>query len=399
MLAIEILLLLYFGFVSCYAFILSVAALLFFKAPLPSTAPGLTKFAVLIPSYKEDNVIIGVAHEALQQNYPKESYRIIVIADSLQLSTLQQLRALPIEVIEVSFEKSTKVKSLNHAFAEAGDDYQFALILDADNVMEKNFLRKMNELIGHGYRAIQCERTSKNETNSMSVLDGFSERINNFIYRQGHVAMGMSCSLIGSGMIFEYAVAKEILSKLDSIGGFDRELELELIRRKIPIQYGKGILVYDEKVESTEVFEKQRTRWLSSQFIYLKKYYMEGLRALVKGNFTMFNSAILKNIQLPRVLNIGLLFLLSILGFIFRDYLILKFYPWPIFLSMNVLAIAFAIPLKYYNRQMFHSFLLLPKIFLKMFNLLFKLKGANKTFIHTPHGVSNVTANDKNSKT
>jgi cellulose synthase/poly-beta-1,6-N-acetylglucosamine synthase-like glycosyltransferase len=394
MLALEIILLIYFTYVSSYSFLLSVAGL-FFRAPKPAESAVKRKIAVLIPSYKEDTVIVAVAEHALKQTYPRDRYDVVVIADSLKQETIAKLKALPLILVEVSFEKSTKVNSLNRAMDVIGDNYDYALILDADNVMEKDFLHKMNNMLGLGFKAIQAERTSKNHTTSMSILDGFSERINNFIYRQGHVAAGLSCSLIGSGMIFEYKTVKEILSGLKSIGGFDRELELALIRRGVRIYYGKGALVYDEKVETTEVFERQRTRWLSSQFIYLKKYFAEGMKALIHGNLAMFNSAILKNIQLPRVINLGILFVLTILSAIFHEYVTLNIYPWAIFLIMNVTAIAFAIPVRYYNWQMLKSILLLPQIFVKMFRILFRLKGANKSFIHTPHSVTNVTVDKK----
>ncbi len=41
------------------------------------------KFVVFIPAYKEDQVIYNVAYEVLKQNYPKDLFEIIVIADSL----------------------------------------------------------------------------------------------------------------------------------------------------------------------------------------------------------------------------------------------------------------------------------------------------------------------------
>jgi cellulose synthase/poly-beta-1,6-N-acetylglucosamine synthase-like glycosyltransferase len=388
MIVLEILFLLYFGYVSLYQFVLAIAGL-FYKEQLPPEGERKRKIAVLIPSYKEDNVIVDVAHEALQQNYPADSYDVVIIADSLKPETVARLKALPIIVVEVSFEKSTKVKSLNRAMAAIGDNYEFALILDADNVMERDFLRKMNNLLAIGHRAIQGQRTSKNQTTSMSILDGMSERINNYVYRQGSVAIGISSSLIGSGMLFEYAVLKDILLKLDSVGGFDRELELDIIRRNIKIFYAKGVLVYDEKVESTEVFEKQRTRWLSSQFIYLKKYFFSGFKSIFQGNFSFFNSAILKNVQLPRLLNLGLLFIITLLAFVLRNYLSFSYLWWVAFLLMNMAAMALAIPLHMYNWDLLKSIVLLPKIFIKMFNLLFRLKGANKEFIHTPHGISN----------
>ncbi len=397
MIVLEAVLLIYFAFVSFYAFFLAMAGQ-FFKKPSPPPSQNRKKFAVLIPSYREDAVILPVAREALNQKYPRDRFEVIIIADSLRTETIAELRLLPITVLEVTFEKSTKVKSLNKAMSVIGDNYDFAVILDADNVMEPLFLDKINNLIGNGYEAIQAERISKNQTTSMSVLDGFSERINNFIYRQGHVAAGLSCSLIGSGMVFPYCVVKDILSHLDSIGGFDRELELHLIRSGIKIHYGKGVLVYDEKVENTEVFERQRTRWLSSQFVYLRKYFAEGMSALLRGNISMFNSAILKNIQLPRIINIGLLVIISVAAILLNDYLTLKYYPWIFFLILNVAAMALAIPARLYNREMFKSILLLPKVVVKMFALLFRLKGANKSFIHTPHGVTNLSAEDKNNR-
>ena len=243
----EIILLSYFGYVSLYSFILSTAGL-FYKTPNPPEARRLRKVAVLIPAYKEDQVITGVAEQALQQNYPSDFFDVVVIADSLKATTLEKLRKLPIKVVEVFFEKSTKVKALNRAMEVLGDDYDCVLILDADNVMERDFIRKMNNLFDVGYLAIQGRRDPKNENTSMALLDGLSETINNFIYRQGNVALGWSASLNGSGMIFDYAICKSIMSKMDSIGGFDRELELQLVEKGIKVFFARNVIVYDEKV-------------------------------------------------------------------------------------------------------------------------------------------------------
>lgn len=382
---IEILLLSYFGYVSLYSFFLSTAGL-FYKHLRAPEASILRKVAVLIPAYKEDKVIPGVAEQALQQNYPADLYDVIVIADSLKASTLQKLRALPIKVVEVSFEKSTKVKALNRAMQVIGDDYDCALVLDADNVMERDFIRKMNNLFDLGYLAIQARRDPKNENTSMALLDGLSETINNFIYRQGNVALNLSASLNGSGMMFDYAIYKDIMSQMDSIGGFDRELELRLLQRNIKVYFAKNTIVYDEKVANHEIFEHQRKRWISSHFFYLKKYFKEGWKQLFKGNFAFFNSAVLRNIQLPRLLNLGLLTVTIFLSLVFASYLSVSPVVWVFLMALNVLAMAFAVPRRFYNRKLLKSVVLIPRLFVKMFLLLFKLKGANKSFIHTPHG-------------
>ena len=125
-----------------------------------------------------------------------------------------------------------------------------------------------------------------------------------------------------------------------------------------------------------------------------------GFRAssCVSGKISLFNSAILKNIQLPRVIHLGLLAILSVVAFILSDYLFLKYYLWMVLLAMNVVAMAIAIPARLYNRDMLVSILLLPKVILKMFALLFRLRGANKSFIHTPHGVTELSAEEKNNQ-
>jgi cellulose synthase/poly-beta-1,6-N-acetylglucosamine synthase-like glycosyltransferase len=381
---IEFILLSYFGYVSLYSFILSFAGL-FYKGIKAPEATMLRKIAVLIPAYKEDQVIPGVAAEALEQNYPSDFFDVVVIADSLKDSTLQKLKALPVKVVEVSFEKSTKVKALNHAMQVIGDEYDCALILDADNIMEKDFIRKMNNVFDSGKWAIQARRDPKNENTPIALLDGLSETINNFIYRQGNVALGLSASLNGSGMMFDYAIYKEIMSSMDSIGGFDRELELRLLHRDIKVYFAKDIIVYDEKVANDEVFERQRKRWISSHFFYLRKYFFEGWTRFFQGDIAFFNSAVLRNIQLPRLLNLGLLTFITALSLIFSPYLTVSPLLWIALLMLNIVAMVFAVPLRFYNMKLLKSILLIPRLFVKMFLLLFKLKGANKTFIHTPH--------------
>jgi cellulose synthase/poly-beta-1,6-N-acetylglucosamine synthase-like glycosyltransferase len=180
MVVIEVLLLVYFIYVVLYTATFALGGFLY-KTPLSKTTTEFKTFAVLIPSYKEDSVILEVAAKAIQQNYPSANFKVYVIADSLQQTTIELLKKLPIGVIEVFFDKSTKVKSLNQALARISDvNYDYAVILDADNVMEIDFLKKMNALIGEkGYQAIQGQRKPKNQNNNLAFLDGVSEAINN----------------------------------------------------------------------------------------------------------------------------------------------------------------------------------------------------------------------------
>lgn len=388
MVAVELILLVYFFYVVGYSLTFAIAGY-GYRNPATVNTSFYSNFAVLIPSYKEDSVIVDVARQAIQQDYPRDHFHVFIIADSLKQETLDQLRALPLTVIEVVFESSTKVKSLNHALKHVPDDkYEYVVILDADNVMERKFLTKMNSLFAqHDYKAVQGQRKPKNKNNSLALLDGVSEAINNHIYRQGTVAMGLSSSISGSGIVFDLKMLRAKLALMNSIGGYDRELELKFLQQQSPVYYYRDAVVYDEKVTKTKSFRNQRKRWISSQYVYLAKYFREGCAAFFKGNFAFFNSAVLRNIQLPRLINLGLLTIFTIASIFLHEHLLLGRETWIALFLLNSFSILISIPREFYSWRLVRAFGNLPMIFVNMFFLLFRLKNANKKFIHTQHGV------------
>lgn len=380
---IELFIFFYFLFVASYSLLFSVAGI-FYQTRIFKATSHHSKIAVLIPSYKEDSVIVGVAKQALQQSYSKSNYDVIVIADSLQTETLKKLRELDIVVHQVHFDKSTKVKSLQSVL-NTYSTYDIAVILDADNVMDPAFLIKINSYFNDGWKAIQGQRTAKNRNTSFAVLDGISEAIANHINRQGSIALGLSSPIIGSGMAFDYTLLKNTLNTIDSVGGFDKELQLKILESGTKIYYAKDAIILDEKVDNPEVFENQRKRWMSSHYIYFKKFFTKGIINLFKGNLSIFNIAILYNIQLPRMMNLGLLTIVATLAILARNFLALPFWYWSLLLFVYALSFVLAIPSSYFNKSFFIALLTAPKAFITIFALHFKLKGANKKFIHTPH--------------
>src|SRR5690606_18060167 len=147
---------------------------------------------------------------------------------------------------------------------------------------EKDYLHKNNDAYHQGHHAIQAQSTAKNATNSLADLDGISEAINNFTFRKLCNAINVSSTLLGSGMPLNYKLSKDTLLNIDAVGGFDRELQILVNKAGHKILYLEDALVYDEKVENPEVLKNQRRRWISSQFIYLRKYFFTGLKSLLQ---------------------------------------------------------------------------------------------------------------------
>lgn len=372
----------YLGIYSVYLFLFSVSGKLFpVKAPAQSSK--LAKFVIYICSYKEDEIILNSAASAVTLDYPKDMFHICVIADSLQPETVAKLKQMPLQVLEVIFESSTKSKALHKAIENTAPGFDAAIVFDIDNVAAPDFLYQINNYLQAGEKVVQGHRVAKNTNTSVAVLDAISEEVNNHIFRKSQRVFNLSAAIIGSGMALDYKVFTEVMMRIDAVGGFDKEMGLLLTNDRIGVAYADKALIYDEKVSNKEVFKKQRRRWLSAQFNLLKKYGSTAFSALFKGKFDYLNEVYQLSI-LPRVLMLGLMPLMLLVSFalpgIGPDW-----HLWLIATICCYAGILIAIPTSFYNKDFFGALMRIPAIFFAMLLLLFKLKGANKKFIHTPH--------------
>lgn len=379
---LQYILIIYLGLSSFYIFIFAFASIFAVRPKMPSFKV-MRKYAVLIPGYKEDQVIIDVAADALNQDYSKENYDVIIIADSFKKETLDELSKLNVRIIEVSFDLSTKSKALNAAMNELGDDYDVAIVLDADNIMQVDFISKVNRAFNLGFTAVQGHRVAKNTNTNFAVLDAISEEVNNRIFRKGHRVLGLSAALIGSGMAIDYKYFKNMMKSIKAVGGFDKEIELQILKETRIIGYLEDAYVYDEKVQKAEVFSNQRRRWLSAQIHYFSKDFLNSVKHLFKyRNFDYFDKAI-QFIQPPRIMLLGLLGIINIFSILFNSDEWMM--AWLYVLAALVLTFIFAIPGKFYNFKTLFAVVTLPKAFYLMFLSLLRVRGANKKFIHTEH--------------
>lgn len=383
LLVAESILLFYLLFNVGYVLFFSVAGFFYKKTSFNAIqVERYNRFAILIPAYKHDEVILNTVGHCLNQNYPKDKFDVIVIADSLQQLTIGELLVMPIKLIPVSFEESSKAKSINTALGLIPEDqYDYCVVLDVDNIMENNFLRKINARLQNNEVILQGHRSAKNLDTPFAILDGLSEEINNHIFRRGHAAVGITSALSGSGqamLMKEYKRAMEsIYSPVE-----DKELEFYLVKNGIKVKFENDAIVYDEKVQNAKVFSSQRRRWVASQFFDFNKVLLEGIINLVmNGNLDYFDKAV-QRLLLPRILLLGICFFTSFAVFV--PQLVLG--PWFVFLFvLCCLSYLIAIPSAYYKMSTIFAAMRLPQAFLLMLLALIKSKGATKKFIHTEH--------------
>jgi cellulose synthase/poly-beta-1,6-N-acetylglucosamine synthase-like glycosyltransferase len=380
------LLFIYIAVSVCYLLVLAIVGR-FGRLPQYHINAEKKRIAVIIPSYKEDNIIVDTATKASAHNYPKDKFTVLVVADKLKPETVAALRQIPVQVLEV--DANMKSRSVNAAmhFLQA-TDYDIAMILDADNIMGENCLEKVNDAFLKGHQAIQCHRTAKNQHTPVALLDAVSEEININLFRRGPAVLGISAAPIGSGMAFGFTLLKEIFSLEHILNnpGEDREIDIQLMKRRIPMQFIDDAWVYDEKVASSGVFEKQRVRWLEAQVNHVKRFSHADMKDAPRT--AVYYNKFFQNLMLPRLLFIMLFGLLTIIISIQLLSGITIIYPspvyWVILAMIYIFALVLSVPGKFYSSQTVKAVAYIPVLMVSMVKALLKIKSGRKEFLHTP---------------
>lgn len=339
-----------------------------------------SSFLILFPAYKEDLVIIHSVRQFLEQTYPEQLYHVGVISDHMKEDTNEMLRQLPITLFTPHFENSSKAKALHYAIEHTPEQYDYIIILDADNMVLPDFLEQVNASCQQGHRAIQCHRCAKNSDNDVAVLDGVSEEINNTIFRKAHNRIGISSALIGSGMCFEYDWFKEHVGMFETAVE-DREMEIQLMKEHIFIKYEEHIPVYDEKVSSSENFQRQRLRWMTGQIQSLLMMLPYLPTAIKTGNIHYIDKT-MQQALIPRSMLLVLTCFFALLMSIISLPWSVKW--WGLFLLIS-LSVLIAIPKRMRTKALLGKIFSTVKLVGLMLGNLLRMDLKNKDFLHTTH--------------
>ena len=368
------------GYIFFYAITYALGQLLIIKRKLTPDDIRQKKYLVIFPAYGEDKVILHTVKSFLLQHYPHDKYSVVVVSDHMLKETNTELSKLPITLLQPQFENSSKAKALQFAIDNIHDNFDNIVILDADNVVQPDFLEKLNEICNQGFSAIQCHRCAKNAENQIAQLDGISEEINNSLFRKGHNNIGLSSALIGSGMCFDYLWFKAHVHLL-STAGEDREIEKMLLIEHIYIKYVEDINVFDEKVGNEDNFQRQRQRWMSAQFNCLLSMMRNLPTSIVHLNVNYIDKTI-QQMLIPRSMLLVGTFVWALLMSVFE---MSWAYKWWVLFAMTSLSLWIAIPRKMRNGGLAQLITHLPRLTWRMMSNIRHIDSENREFIHTSH--------------
>lgn len=255
------------------------------------------KYAFIIAARNEENVIVNLIESIKRQNYPADLMDIFVIADNCTDNTAQVARNAGAEVCERSnLDQIGKGYALSYFFArmkaERGGfrDYDGYVIFDADNVVDKNFIRAIDAKHSEGYNIITGYRNSKNyAVNWVSAGHSLAFiREAQFLNRPRNM-FRCSATVSGTGYMFSPEI-------LELHGGWnyhllteDIELSAEYIVRGERIGYAEDAMFYDEQPVTFAQSWRQRVRWAKG-FLQVVWHYGGGLLGNMFKDRSMFLS-------------------------------------------------------------------------------------------------------------
>ena len=195
--------------------------------------------------------------------------------------------------------------------------YDAYLVLDADNILDPNFISEIEKVYSSGYEIVTCYRNSKNYGDNW-ISAGYAlwflreaQYLNN-----ARMRLGSSCAVSGTGFLFSDGV-------LEACGGWnffllteDIEFSAASIIDGVRISYCPTAVLYDEQPITFRDSWNQRFRWAKG-FYQVFAHYAGGL---VKGTLT--NPAGYRFACYDMLMTIAPGMLLSIISILFNTIII-----------------------------------------------------------------------------
>lgn len=276
----------YFAAVSVYALVK--------RRRYPRAVPQ-TRFAVVIAARNEEAVIGNLIYSLRRQEYPEELRDIYVVPNNCTDFTEAAAKAAGAEILHCLGPVSSKGDALHQAFAQLRDrGYDAFLVFDADNVIEPDYLARMNDAFADG--AMVCKSRTRAGNPSASGVAGCYGLYNvifDLIWNRPRAACGLSAKLVGTGFAFRREV-------LEALGGWntgtiaeDAEFAAQCARAGFRVSWVPDAVNYDEEPVSFRISLRQRYRWCSGVMQVGRRSLGEMWRAgvprpMLRWDMTMF---------------------------------------------------------------------------------------------------------------
>jgi 1,2-diacylglycerol 3-beta-glucosyltransferase len=266
-----------------YLVALAVAAL-FYR--VPPDHPAQASIAVLVPAHDEELLIGRTVTSLLGQSYPRELYRVVVIADNCRDRTASIAIGLGVDVlVRDDLEHRGKGQAISWAIAQLATDGgarpDAFVIVDADSEADPNLLRALAGSLAGGADVVQADYMPmpEGESSPSEELRRAALLLFNRARSQGRQVLHLPATLLGNGMLFSRR-ALELVPWSAFSSTEDLEFGIVLRLHRIRPRYAGGAGVVGAPPGTLRAATTQRLRWEGGRLHVLRTY---GLRLLGHG--------------------------------------------------------------------------------------------------------------------
>lgn len=224
------------------------------------------KYGILIAARNEKAVIGNLIDSINKQDYPKDLYTIFVVADNCTDNTAEIARSKGAICYErFDEEHKTKGYALEFLLDRIEEDYkrdsfEGYFIFDADNLLKKDYISKMNDAFDSGQKIITSYRNTKNFDENWIASTYALHWIRSI--RTNHRArsvLRLATNIQGTGFLFSNEIVKDGWHYTSLTE--DRALTADAVAQGYQITYQDEAEFYDEQPVSLKVALRQRLRW------------------------------------------------------------------------------------------------------------------------------------------
>lgn len=277
-----------------YYFVLAVFALVCKRQKKISPEKNYDHtFAIVIPAHNEELVISNVLRTCFSLDYPKDKYKIFVVADNCSDHTADIAKKYGVTCLERYDEaRIGKGYALEWAFDRIlVEGHDAIVVLDADCYLAHDALNVFDHYLSNGDKVLQANHIASNpDENAVSYAIAVGNLIENVLFYAPKSRLGLSVFISGTGMVFRREILERFRWCAYSISE-DFEYTLNLLRKGIRIKYVDEVHVLSGSPVNQRQLNVQRTRWASGTLSLTKRHALKLIfEGICKGNLLLIDA-------------------------------------------------------------------------------------------------------------
>ena len=239
-------------------------------------AKSFHKYAILIPARNESTVIGNLIDSIHYQDYPQDMLTVFVIADNCTDNTAEIARQKGAICYERQNDKErTKGFALRYLFEQIERDYGIEsfegyFIFDADNLLNKDYISRMNDSFDSGLKIITSYRNTKNfDENWIASTYAIHWLRSIRLNHRARSVLRLATNIQGTGFLFANELVRDGW-RYTSLTE-DRAFTADAVAHGYQISYNDAAMFYDEQPTSLKVALRQRIRWSKGHLLAFKE--------------------------------------------------------------------------------------------------------------------------------